>query len=326
MALNNLGLGFVFTAKDMASGAVRGIRNNIEGLGSSSEQAQTKIDSASASMGRGLKMMGGGAAILGAVAAPMMVSASWESGMSEVWTVADITKEKLTTMGDEALGVMAKYGGELGNTTKALYNTLSASIPVEVSIAFLNTAMMAATAGVSDANTAVDGLTNVLNAYTNQSYTATQASDMMFAAIKGGKTTFGEMSHSIGEVNGLANSLGLGFDQIAAGFATMTKGGNNTAKSATMLTAALMGVLQQQKIAKKMGPEVEAAFSLENLKGKGLQQWMVEVTESVDDSKLKLKELIGSGEALNAILAMTGKNAETAAADLWPVKHSTGAT
>lgn len=325
MALNNLGLGFLFTAKDMASGAVQGINSNIENLSRNSEKAQRAVQSATQSMAKGAKLMGAGTAILGAVTAPVLISSKWEKGMAEVWTVTDVTRDKLTSMGDEALGVMAKYGEELGNTTGALYDILSASIPVEDSIGFLDQAMKSSVAGVTDAKTAVNALTNVLNGYTNQSYTATQASDMIFTAVKNGKTTFGEMAHSIGEVNSMADGLGLGFEHIAGSFATLTKG-NNTAKSATMIKAVLTAAMSKQERAAKMGSKVRKAFSLENLKTKGLQKWMVEVNDAVGGSQEKLVKLLGSSEAVSMFMAMTGKGAKVAAGDLLAMKNSAGAT
>ena len=53
---------------------------------------------------------------------------------------------------------------------------------------FLETAQKGAVAGVSDVSTAVDGLSSVVNAWGEKNITAAQASDLMFTAVKEGKT------------------------------------------------------------------------------------------------------------------------------------------
>ena len=66
-------------------------------------------------------------------------------------------------------------------------------------LAFLKTAQKGAVGGVSDLETAVDGLSSVVNAFGKESIDAGRASDIMFTAVKQGKTTFAEISGNTSE-------------------------------------------------------------------------------------------------------------------------------
>lgn len=326
MALNGLGLGFLFTAQDAASGVVRGLNSNIQNIGDQAEQSQQRVQKAMDGMAKGLRLMAAGSATMGAVAAPVAIAASFQKGMAEVHTLMDVGKADIEALGNETLTLAAKYGAGLGDATSALYNTVSASIAAEDAAKFMDQAFMASVAGVTDANTAVDALTTAVNGYQKDASWAAEASDLMFTAVKRGKTTFAELGSSIGDVIPTANSLGVGMDQLMGAYATMTKQGINTAKSTTLVKSALVAAMSKQDQAAKMGTKVAQAFSLQNLKAKGLQGWMRDVAEATGGSQEKLIKLVGSSEAASAILAMTGANAKTAAEDLAAVKDSAGAT
>lgn len=56
---------------------------------------------------------------------------------------------------------------------------------------------MAAVGGVTELETAVDGITSVVNAYGDDVLSAAEASDLMFTAVKLGKTDFTQLSASL---------------------------------------------------------------------------------------------------------------------------------
>ena len=321
----------------MASGAVRGLNSSMSKLGNSATGAQSKISSAMSMMGKGAGIAAAGAAITGMVAAPVVISASFSKGMAEVNTLGDFTTEQMDNMGNSLLDMSAKYASGLDTATKSLYDTLSASMSVADSTAFLERSFKASVGGSTDASTAVDALSTVINGYKGSIAGVTletdgmakvvaRTSDLMFMAVNKGKTTFPELAAYMGQVVPTANALGVGFDQLTGAYATMTKQGIKAANATTLIKQALTAATSKQEVAAKMGKKVADAFSLQSLRSKGLQQWMVDVGNAVGNSKEKMIKLLGSSEAMSAFIAMTGVNAKTAADDLAAMGDSAGVT
>ena len=87
-----------------------------------------------------------------------------------------------------------------GEVLPALYQAISAGVPSDNVFDFLETANKAAVGGITDLSTSVDGITSVVNAYGSDVISAAEASDLMFTAVKEGKTDFGQLSDSLFQV------------------------------------------------------------------------------------------------------------------------------
>ena len=78
-----------------------------------------------------------------------------------------------------------------------------------------------------------------------------------------GKTTFGELASSMGQVTPIANSLNVSTNELLSSIAVLTKNGIATSQSVTGLKAAYSNILKPtsdaQKTAKSLGLEFNAA-------------------------------------------------------------------
>ena len=92
----------------------------------------------------------------------------------------------------------------------------------------------------------------------------------------------------------------------------MTKQGTPTAQAMTQIRAAIQGT------AGELG---DAAFQ-----GRTFQEALQLINEKAGGSASKMKEMLGTDEGLAATLALTGKNAKSAASDLGELQNSLGAT
>ena len=149
----------------------------------------------------------------------------------------------------------------------ALYQAISAGVPPNNVIDFLRTSGKAAIGGVTDLTSAVDGITSVVNAYTDSSHSATRVSDLMFTSVRFGKTTFDELSRSLFNVVPIGVSLGIGFDQITASMAALTKQGIPTKIATTGLRALFVEMSEDGR---------ELADVIQNRLGKSLSGLMEE--------------------------------------------------
>lgn len=225
-------------------------------------------------------------------------------------------------------GGVRDLSGELGIAqgvlTKGLYQALSSGVPRENVFSFLETAGKAAIGGVTDTGTAVDGLTTVINAFGLDASDAGAVADSLFTTVKGGKTTFAELSASLFNVAPLASAAGVSFQEVNGALAALTVQGVPTAQATTGIRAALQGLLKPSdeldKIYKKAGFK-DAADALEQDLGGALNI----VADATGGNIGELTKLVGSVEGVQAILGLTGDNAARFSGEMDKQAKSVGA-
>ena len=252
----------------------------------------------------------------------------FQKNMNEVFTMLpNITQPEMAKLKNDILDLSDKFGVLPEKTVPALYQALSAGVPQNNVMTFLETAQKGAVAGVSDVSTAVDGLSSVVNAWGEKNITAAQASDLMFTAVKEGKTTFGEIAGSISKVGPLAASLGVQFSDVTAALASMTAKGTPTEVAMTQLKAAFSELSQgSSKVSKEFQKATGGSFKDFIAKGGDLQGALKILDERARKSGKGINELFGSVDAAQVALSLTGEGAKGFAEDLEAMKNSIGAT
>jgi len=213
------------------------------------KRAQAKLKKFSAAAGK----LGGSLLKMGAAAAMPLIGAGkafadFESSMAAVSQM--IGGETGPTMDRFSKGVrrMAVEFGESTDTlAKGLYDILSASVPAEKALDVLAISAKAAQAGLTDTGTAADAITTLMNSFGQENMSAAQASDLLFAIVKRGKTTFSELSAVIGDVTSIAASAGVSAEDLGASLATMTRNGVKTDKAVTALRAMISSFVKPAK-------------------------------------------------------------------------------
>lgn len=258
----------------------------------------------------------------------VMAFASFEKGMKEVFTLMPgISKEAMGKMEDDVLNLSKEMGKLPEEVVPALYQAISAGVPQENVMTFLEVASKASIGGVTSLETAVDGLTGVINAYGKENMSASKASDIMFTAVKEGKTTFEEMSAALGDVTPLAAALGVTFEEVSATLATSTGITGNTAKSVTGLKNMFGELGKEGMIANKNFKRISGKSFPEFIKAGGSVQEALELmaNEAKRTGGL-VSDLFGGQEAGQAALQLTGENAATLAENLKEMGNSAGAS
>lgn len=236
---------------------------------------------------------------------------AFEKEMTNVNTILNVSKDQFKEMTAQVKELAAAVGTDAAELAKGLYQAVSAGVEAGQAINFLATAAKAAKAGVSDTETAVDGLTTIINAWHLETKDATKAADIMFKTVERGKTTFGEFSASLSTVAGLAAASGVSFEEIAAATASLTKQGVPTAMAMTQIRAAIIAMNDE------LGDGWSNMYTL--------SEAMAEMTRRAGGSNVALKEMVGRVEGVNAILGMTGANARAAADDFEAMQTAGGA-
>lgn len=271
-----------------------------------------------------------GAGIAAGIAAGAVASvasfADLERGMNEVFTL-------LPGISDEAMGELTgdvkDFAKEFGVLPKdvvpALYQALSAGVPQDNVFEFLETAQKAALGGVTDLETAVDGISSVVNAYGSDVVSAAEASDLMFTAVRLGKTNFEELSGSLFNVIPTASALGVGFEDVTAALAAMTAQGVPTSVATTQLRQLFVELSKDGTKVSDLFKEIAGeSFADFVASGGNTADALALLEEHSEDTGVALQDMFGSVEAGAAALSLTGSDAFVDA--LGEMEDSAGAT
>ncbi len=327
MALNRLGLGLIFTAKDLAS-------QNIQKVDRAFKSLQGNVKAGTKSIGPNFKLIGAGLAGVAAGAAGLAVVdaavdsfVGFQKAMFEVGTLTEATDEQIAKLSDTTLRLSSEFGLDNQEAAKTFYQIISAgTTDAKEATALFETANRLAIAGVTTSTVAVDVLTSVMGAYGLTAADAEGISDTLFTTMKLGKTTIGELGSSMGQIVPFAAQLGVSFDEVGAAVSSLAGIAGTTSEVTTGLTAVLGAFLKPtaegSKIAEKFGFKLNAATV--RAKGfRGVLELLANVAEKDEDA---LGKLLGRKEALRVLLPLIGSRAQAFTDNLAAMGDKAGTT
>ena len=257
-------------------------------------------------------------------------AAALDTNMREVVTLFGVTGKAADVALGRVQGQVRRLSDEFGiaqeTLTGGLYQAISAGVPKQNAFTFMQVAAKASIAGVTDVETAVDGITTTINAFGLEAKDAQAISDSMFAAVKGGKTTFGELSGSLFNVAPAAAAAKVSFQEVNAAIATLTAGGTPTSVATTQIRAALQGLQKPSADLDKIFGALGYKNAQLAIKSKGLGFALDAVKKASKGNNGELQKLLGSSEAVAAANVLAGTGAKKFATELKNQKGAAGAT
>lgn len=234
---------------------------------------------------------------------------TWNKEAARAWSMMDVGVVEFTKFRKEVARLAPELGVAKSELGKGWYSALSAGVDKNYLVDFLRTAAKVSVADGSSIESAIDGITTVLNAYNMSADQAQMVTDMMFKTVANGKTTFGALAAYISQAAPAAAAMGIGLEQILAALATVTKKGIQT-------SSALIGINQ---IMLKLSDQLGDGWA----KSMKFQDALEMVAKKAGYSETALKDLFGS-EHLKTVMAMISTNAINAANDLKAMGDSAG--
>lgn len=269
---------------------------------------------------------------VGAIGASLVASTKqamdFETQFAEVRTlISDMPESGLEGLKQGIIDLSYQTGILSNESIPAMYAAISASVPADNVVAFLETASKNAIGGVTDLQTSVDGLTTILNAYNFETSKVTHVSDLMFETMKVGKTTIAELSHSYFNVIPIAASVGVAFEDISAAMGTITAQGTPTSVATTQLRQLIVELSDEGSQAGKTFQQLAGKTFRDFIQsGKGLQDALKLMEKQAKNTNTGLSNLFGSIEAGQAALGLTGENTARFTKDLLTMANAAGAT
>ncbi len=249
------------------------------------------------------------APILAAATAGFKLHSDFANGIAKISTLVDTTVVSMQKVSDEIRAVSDETGAGVADLSESVYQAISAGVDAAHAVGFVKDMTIAAKAGFTDTTTAVNGVTTVLNAYGKSAEEATAVTDQMLLAQNFGKTSFGEMAQSMGNVIPIAAQLNVSTQELFGSIAVLTKNGIQTSEAITGLKAAYSNILKPSAEAAKLAQSLGLEFNAAHLQSVGWVKFLDEVKRATGGDAEQMAQLFGSVEGLNSILVLTGKGA-----------------
>lgn len=254
------------------------------------------------------------------------VSEQFNKALANIGTLSVPTERLMELKGgiQEIAVAVAKDTTDIADGT---YQVISAYGDSADTLEMVEINAKAAAAGLSATTDAINLTSAVTKGYGDVSAEATQkASDLAFETIRLGQTTFPELAASMGKVVPSANALKVSQEELFGVFATLTGVTGTASEVSTQLSAVLKALMKpsgdMSKALKKMG--FESGFAaMESLGLQGTLKGLVKITGGSEEA---LVNLAGEKEAVTAMLALTGAQADTFADKLGQLGNAAGAT
>ena len=262
-------------------------------------------------------------AAVGAMGVAVAAAAKHETGMAKISTMLDEQgKQHLPEISEQIERLSRSYGLGADTLQEAAFQALSASIPFEQLAAFMETSSRSAVGGFTDVSVAVDGLSNVLNAYGLDASKAASVADSFFVANRLGKVTFSQLAGGLGEVNSVASAMGLQFQDVNAYMASVTKRGVLFDQAVTSLSTALTAVADPTAEAVQTAQDLGIAFGPQAIrKMGGFLPWLQHVQQKTGGAVEVIAKLFGGKRGLKGMMpALTSAGLDDIAAALDQMK------
>jgi TP901 family phage tail tape measure protein len=269
-----------------------------------------------------------GSAVVGVGIAAGKMAMDFQDQMADVATLIDGgPSEAMQRFGADVKRIAVLTGKDLSNVSEGLYETISAFGDTADAAKQLEIATKAAVGGKAETLDAVKLLSTVTKGYGDTSAAAVQkVADLAFQTANLGQTTFPELAASMGNTVPMANALGANVESLFGAFATLTGVTGNTAEVATQLKATFSSLLNPSSQMAATMSKLGFANGRTMIQSLGLQGTLDLLAKATGGNTAQLAKMFGSTEALNAVLALTGAQAQDFTAKTQAMTQADGAS
>jgi TP901 family phage tail tape measure protein len=249
--------------------------------------------------------------LAGVGVAALKMSMDFEKALANVDTLLGGNAARIEEFKRGIQDMAIATGKSTGDLTDGMYQVVSAFGDTEHSLYLLETAARAGAAGLSSTKASINLLSGVIKGYNMDVTKAAEISDYAFATVRLGQTTFDELAASMGTVVPIASTLDVSMEELWGTMATLTGVTGTTSEVSTQFRGILVALIRPTKemsgAISALGYESGRAM-LETL---GLEGTLHALKGAAGGSDETLAKMFGRVEALNAVLALTGAQADT---------------
>ena len=220
-----------------------------------------------------------------------------------------------------------ELGRPIAEVAEAAYETISNYVvDTADSFDFLRDAQTLALATNSSLIDSVEALSSAMNSYKNSNLSASEASDVLFRSVDLGRLRLTEVANTLGKFLPLTAEMGVSMKEASAAFVTMTQAGVKANTAIIYMRALMTSLLKPSEAMRGIFDELGASSFPELVKSSGgFNLALNKIMESAEGAGIGVEKLTPNTRALNALLTITGNNAERFATVLDKMQVSAGA-
>jgi TP901 family phage tail tape measure protein len=297
--------------------------SSAQSFGARMQSLGGSIASTGATLTRGLTFP-----ILALGGASAKMAMDFEASMNRIDALVGASSKQMDAYKEGVLDISRTTGVEAKELADALFFITSAGLKGADALDVLNASAMAADAGLGETKVIADAVTSAVNVYGSEVLEASQATDVLIAAVREGKMEPAELAANIGKVAPMAAEMGITFDQVGAALAAFSRQGTNAATGATQLRGLMSGLLKPSEQARDAFKET--GITIEEMRKavaeKGLLPALMDLRKAAEENGVAFTDLFPNVRALNAFLQLTGKSADANAKIFERLAKATGST
>lgn len=281
---------------DRASKSMEGLQRASERVGQAGRRLRNNVTLPLA--------IAGGAAV--------KFGADFEESLSHIVGLVGIAQEQVNAWREDLLRLGPALGKTPNELAEAMFFITSAQLRGQTAMDALLASAKASAAGLGETKVVANIVTSALRAYGTENLNAADATGILVATVREGKTEADSIASALGRVLPLAAQLDVTFDQVGAAVAAMTGPGFDAAEA----TTALRGILAKLLAPSDNGHKALRQFGLsagqvkKQLREEGLLATLQMLNERFGGNEQALKALFEDVEALTGVLNLLGKSAE----------------
>lgn len=180
-------------------------------------------------------------------------------------------------MQNDIVDLSKQYGIAAKELSGAMYEIISAQVPLVHSSKVLEQAVKLSIGGAGDLRDAAKSLVQIINAYDIGFENAARVSDIMFQTVKYGQLTMQQYTEQMQKVVATASIFNISQEEISAAIATMTINGQGAEQAFTALNQMLMVIANPTKQAKDLMRELGISLTVQDIQEKGLGKALEEL-------------------------------------------------
>ena len=270
-----------------------------------------------------------GAAATAAGTAPLLAFAKYEENIAKIEGLVGVNREQLDLWYNDIAAIAIAVGIGPAQLSDALYDITSAGLRGQVAMDVLEASAKAAAAGLGDQKSIADLATSAINAYGEETLSATEAVDHLTEAVRLGKLPPETLASAMGRALPVASAMGVQFSEVAGILAAMSRTGTNAEEGVTQLNAVMLALLKPADSAHKELDRV--GLSIDGLRKmaagpQGLWGVLRELKTAFGDNIEAMTEIFPNVRALRGVFDLLGPGLAANNELLMEMKDSTGVT
>lgn len=247
--------------------------------------------------------------------AAIKASVDFDTSMRKIAALVGASDEEIAAYTESILGMAGALGTAPAELAEGLFFITSAGQKGAQALGTLTAGAKAAAAGLGTTAVVVDAATSAVNAYGASNLSSAKATAILVAAVREGKASAETLAPVFGDLLDSATLLNIGFDQLGAGLAHITRTGKTASGAATQIGAIMLGLVKPTAQAYEQFEKTETSIDeiRKTIREKGLLTGLIKLRDAFGEDTEALGKVFRNAEAFNGILNLTRNNGVDAA-------------